>query len=365
MAAGEDEAPVARELMVAVAMVFGGCMSAIISMEYVLKGDPKAGNLITLTEIVMVLIQSLPGRLWPAGHAPRRLKPLVAPLASHLHFAVLWVSMSVLANYAFAYKISVPIFTLIRSCNMIATVALGWLFFGQRYSWQQLGCIFAVSVGIFLASMGEAKTIKAASAAAGACTNCGLASPAVVEGEAGGAERDEFGTWLIGIAMLAFVQTLQGCLGHVQAGFYKRFGNLASKNDLCDEYLFTSHVVAVLPFFALREDIAAAARSALASDSVALPLPWQLPSRVIWLLINSASQSICLKGVFRTSSSVSALTLTIILSVRKFLSVLVSIFWFDNPWSPWHSAATVFIFGGAFAYSRAPESATTAAKKIA
>ena len=43
------------------------------------------------------------------------LKPLAAPLRSHATFAVLWVSMSVLANYAFAYKISVAIFTLLLS----------------------------------------------------------------------------------------------------------------------------------------------------------------------------------------------------------------------------------------------------------
>ena len=41
-------------------------------------------------------------------------------------------------------------------------------------------------------------------------------------------------------------------------------------------------------------------------------------------LINNVSQTICLKGVFRTSASISPLALTIVLSVRKFLSVVVS-----------------------------------------
>ena len=39
-------------------------------------------------------------------------------------------------------------------------------------------------------------------------------------------------------------------------------------------------------------------------------------------LLNNVAQTICLKGVFRASASVSPLALTIILSVRKFLSVM-------------------------------------------
>ena len=44
-------------------------------------------------------------------------------------------------------------------------------------------------------------------------------------------------------------------------------------------------------------------------------------------LVNNVSQTICLKGVFRTSATVTPLALTIILSVRKFLSVV-------EPWLP-------------------------------
>lgn len=39
-------------------------------------------------------------------------------------------------------------------------------------------------------------------------------------------------------------------------------------------------------------------------------------------LLNNVAQTICLKGVFRASATVSPLALTIILSVRKFLSVV-------------------------------------------
>lgn len=324
-------------------------MFGIISMEYVLRGDPQAGNLLSVTEISFVLLQSLPGRF--SSKSAFGIKPLMAPLSSHVTFTLLWSSMSILANYAFAYKISVTIFTLIRSCNIIASVFLGRLVFGQRYTWKQLLCVCAVTVGIFLASMGEAKAMTKTVASA-ACSDCSDAQPTSVEEDAAAAA--DLRIWMIGISMLAFVQVLQGFLGHVQAGFYKMYTHLAPKGELCDEYLFTSQLVALVPLFFLRTNISTAAWAALESDPIT---SFRIPSRVVWLILNCFANMICLKGVFRTSSVVSPLTLTILLSVRKFLSVLVSIFWFRNPWTSWHSFAVVLIFGGAFAYSQAPQSA--------
>lgn len=330
-------------------------MGAIVAMEVVLKGDPQSGNLLTLSAVVMVLLQSLPGRKLPGA---MRFKPLAAPLLSHLKFGLLWVSMSVLANYAFAYKISVAIFTLIRSCNIVATVVLGYLVFNQQFSPQQLACVSAVTAGIFFASMGEVRTLKAGPDCGAHCGADYKASPAQQEH----LEQADLTTWAIGIAMLAFVQLLQGFLGHVQSNYYRIYKDLAPKNELCDEFLFTSHVMALLPLLFLHEDITAAARSALASEPLPF-LPFRFPSRVAWLLVNNVAQTICLKGVFRASAMLSPLTLTIVLSVRKFLSVVVSIVLFSNPWTQLHSFATLLIFGGAFAYSRVPEAAPVAKKQ--
>ncbi|CAE7940274.1 slc35b4, partial [Symbiodinium necroappetens] len=303
-----------------------------------------------------LLLTHLAGRIQARG-----LKPLAAPLASHAKFSALWVSMSVLANYAFAYKISVAIFTLIRSCNIIATVLLGYTVFGERFSAEQLLCVLAVTVGIFLASLGEIKTLNTSGPTSAECSSLGTCTEITTRAPDGDVE---LATWAIGIAMLAFVQLLQGFLGHVQSSYYKIYKDLAPKNELCDEFLFTSHVAALLPLLCLKDDILAAARAAMASEPVPY-LPFHLPRQILWLLVNNVSQTICLKGVFRTSATVTPLALTIILSVRKFLSVVVSIVLFSNPWTPQHSAATVLIFGGAFAYSQVREArpATTGDNK--
>lgn len=338
------------DVSLSVAMIFAGCMFNVITTEYVLKGDPRAGNLLTLTEIGMVLAQKVPKRL--SAQYRYGFKPFETPLISHAQFTVLWSLMSVLANFAFAYKISIPIFTLIRSCNMIATVILGWLFFKQRYTYIQLLCVTVVSLGIFLASLGEAMTMKKAGNSS-SCTGCSQLGPPKSDAQLtlDTSQGDDFATWLVGIGILAFVQLVQGLLGHIQSRFYKIYSNLASKDDLIDEFMFTSQIVALSPFVFMRDDIGAAAWGALNSDIVL----GFCPSRIAWIVLGGCAQTVCLKGVFKTSAVVSPLTLTIVLAVRKFLTVTFSVLWFDNPWSHWHSVAVLLIFGGVFAYSQAPD----------
>lgn len=317
-------------------MVFGGCMSSIVFMEYLLKSDPNAGNFLNATEFVFVLLQSIPGRLESGSWV--RFRSLRATWLSHIQHAVLWVSMSTLANYVFAYNISVPIHTLFRSCNVIASLILGYLFFGGRYTLRQLACVLVITVGIFLASIGDSRKFRPG----GSCTDCGHApSPAM--------SSEEIARWGSGIAMLVCVQMLQATLGHVQNSFYRRFEDRGSRNQLADEYLFTSHIVSLLMILVLWEDIKGSAWKAYHSPPMA-PLP--VPRSLVFMVLNNLTQLACIKGVFRLSAHCSPLTVNITLSVRKFLSVVISATWFGNPWTHLHSVATVAIFGGVFAYSQ-------------
>lgn len=291
-------------------MVFGGCMSAVIAMEYILKANPKAGNLLSLSEFAFVLIQSLPSRIETKAGAIC-LRSLQMPKQSHFYHAALGVSMSVLANVAFSFNISVPIHTLFRSCNVIASVLLGYVLFGQHYSVKQLVCVFFITVGIFLGSVGDAKQFVG-------CPNCDGpgASTATVSDE----------------------------------GFMRRHANCGTKSELAEEFSFTSHLVSFFPFIFLWDDVMLAGRLALESAPLSSSLP--IPTQFLFFLANNLCQLVCIKGVFRLSAHFSPLTVNITLSVRKFLSVVVSIIWFGNAWTNLHSIATVAIFGGVFAYSQ-------------
>lgn len=156
--------------------------------------------------------------------------------------------------------------------------------------------------------------------------------------------------WGAGIGILVCCQIIQAILGHSQAVFYKKFQDRAPRNQLADEYLFSAHVLSLLMIVGLWKDIAHSARLAFATPPISAFLP--LPQGMVWLLLNNASQLVCIKGVFRLSAHYNPLTVNITLSVRKFLSVMFSIVWFGNAWTSLHSASTLAIFGGVFAYSQ-------------
>lgn len=326
-------------------LVFGGCISSIVFMEYLLKQDSNAGNMINASEFVFVLLQSIPSRIDTKRWA---LRPLHASPTSHIQHAMLWVAMSTLANYVFAYNIAVPIHTLFRSCNIIASVVLGYLLFAQRYTLWQVGCILVITVGILFASVGDAKAFITGIT----CSDC---MPGSIDYDA------EMNKWSLGVAMLLCVQLLQATLGHTQAVFYRRFADKAPRNELADEYLFTSHVVSLVMILVLWKDISTSWALAAASPPLCSLLP--IPSSFVFMVLNNLTQLCCIKGVFRLSANFSPLTVNVTLSVRKFFSVVLSAVWFGNPWTHLHSIATVLIFGGVFAYSNSTRQAATPAKK--
>merc|ERR1712050_447506 len=109
------------------------------------------------------------------------------------------------------------------------------------------------------------------------------------------------------------------------------------------------------------EDITRSAQLAIATPVLHPLLP--LPRRLAWMVMGNFTQLMCIKGVFRLSANFSPLTVNVTLSVRKFLSVVLSAVWFGNPWTHLHSVATLLIFGGVFAYSRCPSAPAAASGK--
>lgn len=46
----------------------------------------------------------------------------------------------------------------------------------------------------------------------------------------------------------------------------------------------------------------------------------------------------------------SSLTVTLVVTLRKFVSLLISIFFFKNPFTKYHWIATFLVFGGTFLF---------------
>ena len=76
----------------------------------------------------------------------------------------------------------------------------------------------------------------------------------------------------------------------------------------------------------------------------------QIPSQLVYLVVNVLTQYACIRGVNLLASAVSALTVTIVLNVRKLVSLLLSIWLFGNKLAPGTliGAFIVFFAGGMY-----------------
>lgn len=94
---------------------------------------------------------------------------------------------------------------------------------------------------------------------------------------------------------------------------------------------------------------------------VAIPYMWGL------LICNTIFQYICINAVFQLTTECSSLTVTLVITVRKFLSLIFSIFYFDYAFTLYHWVGTVLVFTGSALFTDMHKlfvkDSTTVAKK--
>ncbi|XP_027761466.1 UDP-xylose and UDP-N-acetylglucosamine transporter-like [Empidonax traillii] len=76
-----------------------------------------------------------------------------------------------------------------------------------------------------------------------------------------------------------------------------------------------------------------------------VPIMW------FYLLMNVLTQYVCIRGVFTLTTECPSLTVTLVVTLRKFLSLILSILYFQNPFTAWHWAGTALVFLGTLLYS--------------
>lgn len=87
------------------------------------RQDKGAGNLLTCLQFIAVIVYALQYNLdFKNGIS---LKKLDIPFRVHLGLALIFVTLSVLNNYAFAFHISQPIHMVFRSSSLLTTFLIG------------------------------------------------------------------------------------------------------------------------------------------------------------------------------------------------------------------------------------------------
>lgn len=348
---------------VALTFIFGGCCSNAITLERLTSSYPRSGILITFIQFIVVFLYSLPSQLTfqandnyngleTLSSARRtwlpRLKKRRVPLLPYFIQVVLFFVLSILNNAAFAYHIPMTVHIIFRSGGMIVNMALGWSLAKKWYTPRQVISVFVVTVGIMLTTLSASKPKPQTSSF----------------------ETIDRSLYAQGIFILSLALLLSGFLGLVQDWVFSEYvkpteARFASVQPSWQENVFYLHSLA-LPLFYLSKDTITTELSdmnisptlLLASVPVYLQsyVPGYVsavPSIFLYLFLNTITQLICVIGVNRITGRISSLTVTLILTVRKAVSLLLSVAVYGGPASPimWTGAALVFL--GTIGYSTA------------
>jgi len=157
-------------------------------------------------------------------------------------------------------------------------------------------------------------------------------------------------TWLVGVLMLLVALLLSSLLGHIQEWSYRNYGTNWR------EGLFYTHLLGLPYFILLWNDISnhmyiASNSSPFVFGNIFAFLP-VLPVPKLWmyLFLNVATQLVCIYGVFMLTGAAGTLTCTMTLTIRKFISLIISIMYFNNPFTAYHWMGSALVFLGSLYY---------------
>ncbi|RYP78287.1 hypothetical protein DL769_003223 [Monosporascus sp. CRB-8-3] len=281
-------------------LIFGGCCSNVFALEAIIKVEPASGTLLTFVQFLFVAVTGYISQ-FDSSRPPFFLKPNRVPIRRWLINIVLFFSINVLNNHAFSYDISVPVHIILRSGGSITTMIAGSLY-GKKYSRIQIVAVILLTVGVITAAWSDAQS-KARS------------KPS----------SDNFSL------------VLSAIMGLYTEDTYKQYGPHWKEN------LFYSHLLSLplfLPFFrSLIDQFMLLANS----PPLKFPLPAEqsnlaafpemirhklqgvhIPSQVAYLVLNVLTQYACIRGVNLLAAASSALTVTIVLNIRKLVSLLLT-----------------------------------------
>nr|XP_029523239.1 UDP-xylose and UDP-N-acetylglucosamine transporter [Oncorhynchus nerka] len=306
----------------AVLLVFVGCCSNVVFLELLVRKFPGCGNIVTFAQFAFIALE---GFIFETNFG--RKKPAI-PMSNYVIMVTMFFTVSVINNYALNFNIAMPLHMIFRSGSLIANMILGIIILKKRYSMSKYLSIAMVSLGIFICTIMSARQVNT--------------------GAEGSEDQDVYAFlhWLLGIAMLTFALLMSARMGIFQETLYKQYGKHSK------EALFYNHCLPLPVFLLLSSDIYNHGVLFSQSTPVEVPVIGQaVPVMWLYLLINVITQYVCIRGVFILTTECASLTVTLVVTLRKFISLIFSILYFKNPFTAWHWVGTAVVFLGTLIYT--------------
>lgn len=308
----------------AIGMVMVGCCSNVVFLELLIKYDTGAGNLITFGQFLFIAIE---GFMFAVDFG--RKKPVI-PIKQYLVMVAFFFTVSVVNNYCFYFDIPMPLHMIFRAGSLIANMVLGVIILKKQYKFTKYISVMMISVGIFLCTLLSAKNMNGAESHTDD-------SPVTYK----------YLVLLGGIALLMFALFVSALMGIYQEVLYSKYGKHPR------EALFYSHALPLIGFLFIGKDIYSHALILMKSDPVTLFSGVSIPVMFIYLIGNTVTQYVCIRGVFILTTECPSLVVTLVVTLRKFVSLMFSIWFFKNPFTLGHWIGTFLVFSGVLLFTEA------------
>ncbi|CAI4059792.1 hypothetical protein N7582_001458 [Saccharomyces uvarum] len=321
-------------LLGAFSLVFGGCCSNVVTFEGLMGArTSNISNLITFCQFLFVACQGLP--TFVDVHRPfPYLKPLKTPLHVYVISVILFYISSTTNNNVFKYNISVPIHIVFRCFGTVITMITCWLLNGRKYTRTQVSSTLFLTVGAIIASLYKDNEFSY--------------QDFKLQDLQNRSDEPIDRTFVLGICILILSSVTSSLLSAYNERTYQKYGKHWKEN------IFYSHFLA-LPLFLLNAKQLVHEYQAMKNSKRIICLnlgkKTRIPHAETFLLFNVLTQYFCVKGVNMLASQTNALTLSITLLVRKFVSLLLSVHLFGNSLSYTGYFGVLLVFFGAFLYS--------------
>ncbi|XP_037725078.1 UDP-xylose and UDP-N-acetylglucosamine transporter [Drosophila subpulchrella] len=301
--------------------VFLGCCSGVVFLELLVKLDPGAGNLITAAQFAFIALE---GFVFTSRFG---LAKRVISLRDYALLVAMFFLTSVCNNYVFEFNVPMTLHMIIRGGSLISNMCLGTLILKRSYRLSQYISVVMISVGIFI------------------CTYFSSPDLGAKEDLDSTANTDIF-WWLVGVLLLVLALFVSSYMGVTQELLYRRHGKCAR------EALYYTHLLPLPAFLLMQDNIRTHWLLAYAGEFYQLPLLGvAVPLILLYLLGNVLAQHLCISSVYTLTTECSSLTVTLILTLRKFISLVFSIIYFRNPFTLYHWLGTVLVFVGTLMFA--------------
>lgn len=309
-----------------ICMVFIGCCSNVVFLELVVKEDPGAGNLATFLQFLFIAIMGF-CTVGKFGTAPRNI-----PFKQYLILVGFFWTSSVANNYAFDFNISMPLHMIFRAGSLMANMAMGVWILKKRYPPIKYLSIMMISAGIAICTIVSSSDVKA---------------PRATHEDAAEEERLKFIDWLwwcLGIAILTFALFVSARMGIFQESLYSKHG----KHPW--EALYYTHLLPLVFWLPTTPNLIGHVKLATETPAVEF-LGLIMPRQVLYLILYVSTQGLCISAVYVLTTECASLTVTLTVTLRKFVSLLFSIVYFRNPFTLGHWVGTLLVFIGTMIFT--------------